>query len=479
MKKRMTQLGTLLLALLLLAASAQSDELRFDAETGVLTLDISYDRALANAEARDCSRLVFENGLLHSVLRNLFLYLPLEASYLEGVDTVEVRVLQAAEDAQEDLVLRAAAPLDTLRQTNVRFRSFMNAFASPRTGACFAVSGATLQQWLNTLNARGGALAFDIETFESEFEGLLSLEEVALDAPASDTPTSAAPEEASANAAVSEAEASEADVLEADAPAASEAAAAPGDFEALPYLGEEPRREFTAPELVLEDGLDYAARIETTKGTLVVDLFETRAPLTVNNFVFLALNRFYEGILFHRVLEGFIAQTGDPLGSGAGGPGYVFADEISPDLSHAAAGVVSVANAGPGTNGSQFFITLGPATYLDGQYNIFGAVTEGLEVLEALSPTDPNAPAGVGTLDSTLGLLETQGVDFAGGDSLSFEAYLLETLGEVPEDGLRFPLGDYDVLLATDPNTGQRLVAFWPLSDRLLSVEIVVRGRAE
>ena len=494
----------------LVAAQSQGDEVDFAVETGVLSYELSYERALANAEARNCQQDVFENGLIHSVLRTLFLYLPLEASYFEGVERLEVRVL--SEEAGGS-VLYATADLDTLRQTNSQFRVFMNSFASTRTGACFAVPQDTLQQWLTTLAARGGEFAADKEVVTLALDNIISLDELsaplveaeaepeiaeeALEPPTleesgadpASVDTNVETDEATeiAEPEVAEPEAAEPEAAEPEAADTEETATAeaeteadaeaPADteFQVVPPLSEERRTEFEAAEPVLEQGADYAARIETTKGTLVVDLFEEQAPVTVNNFVFLALNNFYDGLPFHRVLEDFMAQTGDPLGSGAGGPGYQFPDEISPDLNHSAAGVVSMANAGPDSNGSQFFITLEPTPWLDGQYSVFGAVIEGVEILDELRRTDPNAPIAVATLDTTLGLLETQNVDFAGGDSFSFETYLIDELGAVPPDGERFTLADYDVLIATDPNTSQRLLAFWDASDKIVSVEIVRR----
>lgn len=165
-------------------------------------------------------------------------------------------------------------------------------------------------------------------------------------------------------------------------------------YEAVAPLSETRVTEFSAAEPVLENGFDYRAVIETTRGTLTIDLEQDRTPKTVNNFVFLALHRYFDGIVFHRVLEDFMAQTGDPTGSGRGGPGYRFADEFHPELKHDAKGVLSMANAGPGTNGSQFFITFTATPWLDGRHAVFGRVVEGLEVLDALTRIDPSAPGG-------------------------------------------------------------------------------------
>src|SRR3989338_1280251 len=126
------------------------------------------------------------------------------------------------------------------------------------------------------------------------------------------------------------------------------------------------------------------AVIETSKGTIVVELYADKAPKTVENFVTLAKKGFYNGIIFHRVIPGFMIQTGDPAGTGMGGPGYTFADEFAPDLRHDGPGVLSMANAGPNTNGSQFFITLAATPWLAGKHAIFGRVIEGQGVLEQI-----------------------------------------------------------------------------------------------
>ncbi|MFO7546479.1 MAG: peptidylprolyl isomerase [Trueperaceae bacterium] len=163
----------------------------------------------------------------------------------------------------------------------------------------------------------------------------------------------------------------------------------PSDYTLVPPLGDERQTRFAHAENLLEEGREYLAVIDTTKGRMVATLFADRAPRTVNNFVFLALHRYYDGIVFHRVLEDFMAQTGDPTGTGTGGPGYTFADEFHPELGHRGAGVLSMANAGPGTNGSQFFITFVDTPWLDGKHAVFGQVTEGVEVLDALQRIDP------------------------------------------------------------------------------------------
>jgi cyclophilin family peptidyl-prolyl cis-trans isomerase/protein-disulfide isomerase len=143
------------------------------------------------------------------------------------------------------------------------------------------------------------------------------------------------------------------------------------------------------PSMIIDRTKQYFATIETTKGNLVLELYADKSPLAVNNFVFLAREGWYDGVSFHRVVADFMAQTGDPSGTGYGGPGYAFKIENSPDLSFNQPGVVAMANSGPDTNGSQFFITYAPATHLDGVYTIFGRLIEGADVLEALNLRDP------------------------------------------------------------------------------------------
>ncbi|WP_082077976.1 peptidylprolyl isomerase [Thermus filiformis] len=160
----------------------------------------------------------------------------------------------------------------------------------------------------------------------------------------------------------------------------------------LDFLTEAPVRSFRAPEPVLKPGLDYFAELSTTQGRVLIDLFEKEAPNTVNSFVFLALHRYFEGVDWHRVIPGFVAQTGDPTGTGRGGPGYTFGLEIVPGLGFDREGRVGMARtADPNSNGSQFFITYAPAPHLSGQYTVFGQVVEGMEVLRRLAPTEGGA----------------------------------------------------------------------------------------
>lgn len=126
------------------------------------------------------------------------------------------------------------------------------------------------------------------------------------------------------------------------------------------------------------------ATIKTKYGDIVIALYSDKAPKTVANFIKLANQKFYDGVIFHRVIPGFMVQTGDPEGTGRGGPGYSFADEFHKSLSHNRAGIVSMANSGPNTNGSQFFITVAQARHLDGRHSIFGEVIEGMDVVKKI-----------------------------------------------------------------------------------------------
>ena len=141
-----------------------------------------------------------------------------------------------------------------------------------------------------------------------------------------------------------------------------------------------------------EGGDVVKIKIETTLGDIYADLNAKETPKTVENFVTLAKKGFYDGIIFHRVIPDFMVQTGDPTGTGMGGPGYQFADEFSPNLKHDKPGVISMANSGPDTNGSQFFITVVPTPSLNGRHSVFGQVTEGMDVVNQIvsAPRDGN-----------------------------------------------------------------------------------------
>ena len=184
-----------------------------------------------------------------------------------------------------------------------------------------------------------------------------------------------------------------ADTAGADPPAEEVAAAAFGDTPCAP--DEKPAETTLAFDSqfqdCLEDGVDYAAEVQTADGTFTIDLLEEEAPATVNNFVNLARSGFYDGSTFHRVIEGFVAQGGDPVGqpAGRGGPGYAVTDEL-PDAGAYEVGSVAMANSGPDTQGSQFFVVTGDqGVALPPQYSLFGDVTEGMEVVMAIAPGEP------------------------------------------------------------------------------------------
>ena len=144
------------------------------------------------------------------------------------------------------------------------------------------------------------------------------------------------------------------------------------------------------PAMAIDTAKSYQARfVMEGGGEFLVDLFEKEAPTTVNNFVFLCRDGFYDGVTFHRVIPGFMAQAGDPTGTGSGGPGYSFQDEFHASLSHDRQGILSMANAGPNTNGSQFFIVFTPTPHLDGKHSVFGVVTEGMDVVNGITARDP------------------------------------------------------------------------------------------
>lgn len=141
-----------------------------------------------------------------------------------------------------------------------------------------------------------------------------------------------------------------------------------------------------APEASAERRQDVTKiKLTTTMGDIEAELYQAKAPKMVENFVTLAKKGFYDGLIFHRVIPGFMIQTGDPEGTGRGGPGYRFADEFSPDLKHDKPGMFSMANSGPNTNGSQFFITEVPTPWLDGRHSVFGQVTKGIETVHAIA----------------------------------------------------------------------------------------------
>lgn len=171
----------------------------------------------------------------------------------------------------------------------------------------------------------------------------------------------------------------------------------------IPWLGwlNSKPLQFSAPEKVIDLAKKYTATFKTAKGDIVVELYADRTPTTVNSFVFLSRKKYYDGVTFHRVLTGeggLVAQAGDPSGTGLGDPGFACGDEPDSTLTFAEAGVLAMANSGPNTNGSQFFITLGPRPDLNGKHTIFGRVISGMDVVKKLTPRDPSttpdAPPG-------------------------------------------------------------------------------------
>jgi peptidyl-prolyl cis-trans isomerase B (cyclophilin B) len=149
-----------------------------------------------------------------------------------------------------------------------------------------------------------------------------------------------------------------------------------------------PKQWNKPPDMKIDPAKTYLATIETDRGTIELELYAQHAPNTVNNFCFLAEEGFYDGVSFHRVIPNFMIQGGDPTGTGSGGPGYKFADEVYGNPLKHETGVISMANAGPGTNGSQFFITHSPQPHLNGKHTVFGKVTSGMDVVNAIAQGD-------------------------------------------------------------------------------------------
>ena len=149
-----------------------------------------------------------------------------------------------------------------------------------------------------------------------------------------------------------------------------------------------PKQYAAPPPMSIDTAKTYKATFETSRGNIVCELFAKDAPVTVNNFVFLAGEKFYDGTIFHRVIKDFMIQGGDPEGTGRGGPGYRFEDEVKNNPNKHERGVLSMANAGPGTNGSQFFVTHVPCGWLDGKHTVFGKVLSGQEVVDSVQQGD-------------------------------------------------------------------------------------------
>jgi peptidylprolyl isomerase/peptidyl-prolyl cis-trans isomerase B (cyclophilin B) len=167
----------------------------------------------------------------------------------------------------------------------------------------------------------------------------------------------------------------------------------PAGYTLTPFLSDDRQTQFSSAGQGITPGKQYAAVVETTKGRMILELYADKTPKTVNSFVWLARHHYFDGIVFHRVLEGFMAQTGDPTGRGTGGPGYKFEDEFDPSLRHRGKGILSMANTGmPVSNGSQFFITFSDTPHLDGRHSVFGKVVDGIEVLDKLQRIDPQRP---------------------------------------------------------------------------------------
>lgn len=195
-----------------------------------------------------------------------------------------------------------------------------------------------------------------------------------------------------------------------DALASNLAQSATGQNESAPsgaVVPGESKQYDAPPPMTIDVNKKYFATVEMEKGgEFVIELYADKAPIAVNSFVFLAREGFFDGVTFHRVLEGFMAQSGDPTGSGMGGPGYQFVNEDS-DLTFDKAGVVAMANAGRDTNGSQFFITFGPAEFLNGSYTIFGQVIDGMDVVNGITRRDPDTnPSFTGDAIGTITITE-------------------------------------------------------------------------
>jgi cyclophilin family peptidyl-prolyl cis-trans isomerase len=167
-----------------------------------------------------------------------------------------------------------------------------------------------------------------------------------------------------------------------------------------------PKSWSSPPAMSIDKSKSYFATLKTEKGDIRIQLFADKTPKTVNNFVFLARQGFYDNTTFHRVLANFMAQGGDPTGTGSGGPGYRFEDEFDPTLKHDSEGILSMANAGANTNGSQFFITYAPQPHLDGKHTVFGKVVSGMDVARALDLRDPATAAKPGTKILTIAIEE-------------------------------------------------------------------------
>jgi peptidylprolyl isomerase len=220
----------------------------------------------------------------------------------------------------------------------------------------------------------------------------------------------------------------------------------------------------SAPDMTIDPDTIYLARFTTEAGDIVVELLADKAPLTVNNFIFLARAGYYDNTTFHRVLAGFMAQGGDPTGTGRGGPGYTFRDEIHPDLRFDEAGLLAMANSGAHTNGSQFFITTAPAPHLTGRHTIFGKVIEGMETVLALRLRDPQEnPSFLGDALFTVEIVE------ATQSSLPPPTATAVPIVPVPEDGR--PLAARDPAARENLFNGPPVMSIDTSADYIATVE--------
>ena len=218
--------------------------------------------------------------------------------------------------------------------------------------------------------------------------------------------TSESDEQADAAAPAPAVQATPASTTDMNAPTPAVRATPPPPPTAMPER-EGPKQWPAPPPMVIDTTKNYSAVFELEKGDeFTIELYADKVPNTVNNFVFLAREGYYDGVTFHRVIPGFMAQGGDPTGTGRGGPGYRFADEFHPELRHDSPGVLSMANAGPNTNGSQFFITFVPTPNLDDGHAVFGKVVSGMDAVNNISVRDPATARTPGDAIATIRILE-------------------------------------------------------------------------
>ena len=235
---------------------------------------------------------------------------------------------------------------------------------------------------------------------------LSALAVFALAACSSSEPEEDAPAPTSMPAPTPAATAAPASTTDMSAPTPAVRARPPPPPTAMPER-EGPKQWDAPPAMVIDTSKSYSAVFELEKGgEFTIELYADKVPNTVNNFVFLSREGYYDGVTFHRVIANFMAQFGDPTGTGRGGPGYRFADEFHPDLRHDSAGIVSMANAGPNTNGSQIFITFVPTPNLDGGHAVFGKVTDGMDIVNNITLRDPSKATTPGDVVTRIRILE-------------------------------------------------------------------------